>query len=99
MKVYGPASFLNAALQHVQSESIRAWAVTPHNKPIFIKLAKLALTVVAQVPACVSTDAVVVDEMVLGPDEDQPCVGQACGEHHAWNLPLPRVVAGEDLEI
>jgi len=44
MKVYGPASFLNAALQHVQSESIRAWAVTPHNKPIFIKLAKLALT-------------------------------------------------------
>lgn len=34
-----PEAFLDAALKHVESASIRAWATTDHNKPIVLKMA------------------------------------------------------------
>lgn len=34
---------LQAALEKVESQSIRQWATSEHNRPIWIKLAELAL--------------------------------------------------------
>jgi len=34
--------FLTQALAHVESESIRKWATTDHNRPLWVKMAKEA---------------------------------------------------------
>jgi len=36
-------TLLAAALEHVESASIRAWAMTEHNRPLFLQLAQKAL--------------------------------------------------------
>ena len=36
-------AFFNASLAKVESKSIREWAVTPHNKPIWLKIAEGAV--------------------------------------------------------
>ncbi len=34
-----PERFLDAALEHVESKSIREWARSDHNRPIMLKMA------------------------------------------------------------
>jgi hypothetical protein len=38
-----PETLLAAALQHVESASIRAWATSEHNRPIWLKIAAGAI--------------------------------------------------------
>lgn len=39
MKTQSAAEFLSEALTHVESASIREWAISEHNYPLWIKLA------------------------------------------------------------
>lgn len=43
MKKMTPEAFLDAALKHVESASIRAHYLTEHNKPIVLKMAAASL--------------------------------------------------------
>jgi hypothetical protein len=38
-----PETLLAAALEHVESASVRAWATTDHNRPIFVTIAASAI--------------------------------------------------------